>query len=92
MGVFSGVNSGLNFVGVDDSGDIGVGQQGSLELVSVLFNTSISLGSENVVQFVESAFGPDDESTQLTSGGEFQKVKSVDVNDANSWDISQSLV
>lgn len=62
---------GLDFVTVDDSGDIGVGQDGSLEGEVFSFDGGISVGSEHAVEGGEGALGPDDESAELTSGGEF---------------------
>ena len=47
------------------------------------------MGSENVVQFSEGAFSPDDESSDVSSGGELEEIESADVNSLNTGDVSQ---
>lgn len=79
----------LDFVGVDDSGDVSVGEDGSGELESFLLLSGISVGSEDVVQFSEGSFSPDGESSQLTSWSQLEEVQSVDVEDIDSWDVSE---
>jgi hypothetical protein len=56
------------------------------------FGGGVSVGSENTVEGGEGTLGPDDESAELTSGGEFQKVQSVDVGNSDSWDVTESGV
>jgi len=86
-----GSDNGLDFVTVDKSGQISVGHEGSLKVVSFLFNSGFSERSENAVQSVESGSSPDNESTHLSSGGELFKVKSVNVRGFNSRDVSEGL-
>lgn len=87
--VFSLVSDGaLDGIGVDDLGNIGVSQDGSVEVISALFLSSKSVASEDVVEGLESRFSPDDESTEVTTGGELSEVKSVDVGDFNTGDVS----
>lgn len=50
------------------------------------------MGSENTVEGGEGTLGPDDESAELTSGGEFQKVQSVDIGNGDSWDVTEGGV
>ena len=47
------------------------------------------MSSENVVQFSEGAFSPDDESSDMSSGGELEEIESADVNSLNTGDVSQ---
>ena len=62
--VFSLVSDdGLDGIGVDDLGNIGVSQDGSVEVISALFLTSESVAAEDLVEGLESRFSPDDEST-----------------------------
>lgn len=82
---------GLDFVGVNDSGDVGVTQDGSLEVIVLLFSGSISVGTEDGVQGRESGFSPNNKSAELTSGGEFQKVQTVDVGNGDSGHVSEGL-
>lgn len=86
-----GSDGSLDFVGVDDSSQIWVGDFMSWENVSGFLFSSEFVGSENVVKFSESIFSPDDESSDVSSWGKLEKVKSADVSDFNAWDVSQGL-
>lgn len=89
--LFDGGNDRLNFIGVDDSGNISVGHNRSFQfIVRFLFTGSLE-GSENIVQSHASGLSPDDESTQLSSGGQGLEVQSVDISDFNTRDVSESL-
>ena len=81
----------LNLIGVDNSGDIGVSHLMDGESPSFLLLTGLSVGTEDVVKFLESTFGPDDESSYVTSRSQLKEVKSADVCDLNSRNISESL-
>jgi len=81
----------LDFVGVDDLSDIRVGDQMSLEVVSRLALGGNSVGTENLVEGLESGLSPDDESADLTTWGELSEVKSSDINDFNTRDVSDGL-
>jgi hypothetical protein len=87
--VFSLVSDdGLDGIGVDDLGNIGVGQDGSVEMISALFLSSDSVASEDLVEGLESGFSPDDESTEVTTRSQLSEVKSVDIGDFNTGDVS----
>jgi hypothetical protein len=85
-----GSDDGLDGIGVDDLGNIGVSQDGSVEVISALFLTSESVRAEDLVEGLESRFSPDDESTEVTTGSQLSEVKSVDVGDFNTGDVSDS--
>lgn len=90
--VFSGVSDGaLNFVGVDDAGDVRVGDLVGRKSPALLLGASLLVSSEDVVKLLEGAFGPDDESSDVSSGGELKEVQSADVGDLNSGDVSKGL-
>lgn len=91
VGVLDSLDDGLDFVGVDDSADISVAQDGSVEGVVLLLNTVFAVGAEDLVQSLESGLGPDDQATEGTTWGELFKVESVDVADFNAWDVSDGL-
>lgn len=44
-----------------------------------------------MVESLEGGPGPDDESSEVTSGGQLEEVQSVDVAGLNSGDVSGSL-
>lgn len=81
-------DDGLDGIGVDDLGNVGVGQDSSVEVISALFLASESVASEDLVKGLESSFSPDDESTEVTTGSQLSEVKSVDVGDFNTGDVS----
>lgn len=78
----------LDGIRVDDLGNVGVGEGGSVQVVAALFLASESVRTEDLVKGLESGFTPDDESAEVTTGGELLKVKSVDVADFNTGDVS----
>jgi hypothetical protein len=84
-------NSSLNFIGVDDAGDIGVSNLVSGEGPALLLRTSLLVGSEDVVKLLECTFGPDDKSSDVSSGGKLKEVKPANVSDLNSRNVSESL-
>jgi hypothetical protein len=83
-GLTSRSDNGLNFVGVDDSGNVVGSDLGSGEIVS-------GLGGVNVVKSLHGTFGPDDESTHVTTGGQLQQVQVLDVAGLDTGDVSESL-
>jgi len=80
----------LDFVGVDDLGDVWVSEDGSVELVADLLVGWESVCSEDFVEAGEGGLSPDDESSEVTTWGELLEVKSGDVADIDSWDVSDS--
>lgn len=53
--------------------------------------TSLSVRSEDGVQSLASGLSPDDESSELTTGGQSFQVKSIDIGDFNTGNISESF-
>lgn len=84
-------NGTLDFVGVDDSGDIRVGHFMDGKGPSFLLLAGLSVSSKDVVKLLEGTFGPDDESSDMTSWGQLKEVKSADMSDFDSGDVSESL-
>lgn len=91
FGVFNWLDGGLDFVGVDDSADISVAQDGSVEGVVGFLNTVFAVGAEDLVQGLEGRFGPDDQTAEGATWSELLKVESVNVADFNAWDVSDGL-
>jgi hypothetical protein len=81
----------LDLIGVDDSLDISVGEAWSLEAE---VGESLRLGSwgtEHGVEGQEGRSGPDTESTEVGTWGELLDVKTVDVANIDTWDVSQGF-
>ena len=83
---------GLNLVRVDDSGKVGAGHHWSVEGPAGLFLGWCSGGSEDGVEALESAFGEDEESTEMSAWGELEDVQSVDVASLDAWKVSGGLL
>jgi hypothetical protein len=69
---------GLNFIRVDDSGNIGIGQDGSGQSEVDLLGRFLLVGSVDGIELLEGSLGPDDESSQMTSGGQLEEIESAD--------------
>jgi hypothetical protein len=74
-----------------ESGDVGVRDLGGGEEVVLLEGSGLVKGTVNLVEETESSLGPDDESTEVTSGGELEEVESSDVDELDSGNVSESL-
>jgi len=83
-------NNRLNGIGVDDLGNIRVSQDSSVEVISVLLDGTITVGTEDSVKGFEGRFSPDDESSKVTTGSQLSQVESVNIGDFNSGDVSDS--
>jgi hypothetical protein len=83
--------NGLNLIGVDDSGEISALHNSSVESVSLLLGRGVDEIAKDGVESSEGGFSVDNESTEVTSRGELQDVKSVDVANINTGDVSSSL-
>jgi len=89
--VFDWFDDGLDFVRVNDSADISIGHDGSVERVVGFLNTVFAVGSEDLVQRLEGRFGPDDQSAESASWSELLEVESVNIADLDTWDVSDGL-
>jgi len=78
----------LDGVRVDDSGKISAVHDFSLEVVSSLDSGSCSVGSEDGIELLEGVLGEDNESSEVTTRGELEEVKSVDVANINTGEVS----
>jgi hypothetical protein len=82
------VKLGLNLVRVDDSGEIGAGHHASVKMVASLLDGLLSVGTEDVVEVLEGIGGEDDEAAEVTTGGELEQVKSVDVAHIDAGEVT----
>lgn len=78
----------LDGIRVDDSSEISTVHGASFDLISVLLDSLDSVGSENVVEGFESTLGEDCQSTEVTTWGQLEQVKSVDIANINSWQVT----
>jgi len=84
-----GSDGGLDLVGVDDSGDVGVGEGGSVQVEAVSGLAAVLVGAEDLVELSEGGLGPEHQSSELAAWGELQQAESVDVEDVDAWHVSE---
>lgn len=90
-GLFLGLfQDGLDGITVDKSGEVSGADNFLLQSVSSLDVGSGLAVTEDLFEGIEGRLGPDAESTQMTTWGKLSDVKSVDVADIDSGDISNS--
>lgn len=82
----------LDLVRVDDSGEVSAGHHVSTELEATLGDGSLSVGTEDVVELLKGILGEDDESSEVTTWGELEEVKSVDVADVDTFEVASGLL
>ena len=87
-GSADGAEFALDLVRVDDSGEISASHHASVELIATLFDTLLSVGSEDLVEVSEGILGEDDESAEVTTWGKLKQVKSVDAASIDSREVS----
>ena len=59
--------------------------------VSLLLLAGILVSTEDLVETLEGILSPNDESSDVSSWGKLEEVESADVDDFNTWDVSQGL-
>lgn len=82
---------GLDFGRVDDTGDVGVGKDVGGEEEVLLESRGSSGSTVNFVQSSESRGGPDNEATEVTTGGELEEVEGVDGGCLDTGDVAEGL-
>lgn len=79
---------GLNLVGVDNSSEVSAGHEVSLESVAGLLLSGVSAVSEDGVEGSEGLGGEDNESSEVTTGGELEEVESVDGASVDTGEVA----
>jgi len=88
-GGLDGAEDALDFFGSHDSANVGVGADGGRRVESGFFGGSSLGGTKDGVEGLEGAFGPDDETTNVTTRGELEEVQSVYVASINTLDVAE---
>jgi len=86
-----GAELGLDLVRVEETAKIGVGDQRAGKLVVNLAGGVLAVCSVDLVQLLEGRLGPDAETSNVTSGGELEEVKTCHVDSLNSGKVSEGL-
>jgi hypothetical protein len=92
LAILLGADDGLNFIGVDDTGDVTNGDHGSGERISLLDGTLGGSVSEDGVKGLESLLSPDHETTNVTTGGKVKKVEALNGGKLNTGKVAESLL
>jgi len=81
----------LDFVRVNDTGNIGVGDFGGGEEVVLLEESSLVKGTEDLIEESKGALSPDDEATDVATGSKLEEVESPDVGELNTGQVPESF-
>lgn len=82
---------GLDFGGVDQTGNVGVSDKVGRQDEVLLQSRGSAGGAVDLVQGGESGRSPDNEATQVSTRGELEEVESEDGGGLNSGDVAESL-
>lgn len=83
---------GLDLIGVDDTGQIGVGHERTRQVEAVLKFGALLVCAEDRIQLLEGTLGPDDESAQVATRSQVQQRQVINQSKLNTRKISESLV
>eukprot|EP00657_Telonema_sp_P-1_P009061 TRINITY_DN323_c0_g1_i3.p1 TRINITY_DN323_c0_g1~~TRINITY_DN323_c0_g1_i3.p1 ORF type:complete len:294 (+),score=119.27 TRINITY_DN323_c0_g1_i3:122-1003(+) len=84
-----GLEDATDLLGLHDAGNIGAGEHGLGKGEVLLDGGGLGEGSEDLVELLEGGLGPDEEASDVSSGGEVEKVQGVDVSDVKAEDVAE---
>lgn len=84
-----GAEHGLHLGGVDQTGDIGVGDHVGGQVEVLLEGGRGGGGAVDLVEGLEGGGGPDDEAAEVATGGELEQVQGEDVAGLNTGDVAE---
>lgn len=86
-----GVEDALDLGAVDQTGEVGVGNNvgGNQEVLLQL--GGLGGGAVDVVEGLEGSRGPDDEATEVTTRGELEEVQGVDIAGLDTGHVAEAL-
>jgi len=79
----------LNFVGIDDTRDVSIGQEWLGESVFQLLGRGLLVGAVEGIESLEGILGPDDEPSEVTTWSQVQEIQSSHGNQLNSGKIPE---
>ena len=83
-------NNGLDFRRVDETGKVGGGNQVGGKEIVLLEGGGSGGGTVDLVKGLEGGGGPDDEATEVTTGGELEEVEGEDRRGLDTGDVAES--
>lgn len=84
-----GAEHGLHLGGVDQTADVGVGDQVGGQVEVLLEGGRGGGGAVDLVEGLEGGGGPDDEAAEVATGGELEQVQGEDVAGLNTGDVAE---
>ncbi len=88
-GLLLGVQDSLDLVGLDETSKIWEGDGWAGQVVSGLGGGVGRLGAEEGIQLLEGSLGPDDQTTEVTSGSEGEEIELVDVGEGDTRQVAE---
>jgi hypothetical protein len=85
-----GAESALDLLGVDDAGDVGVGELAVRQRVAELLGALGVEGAKDLVESLEGRLGPDDEAAEVTTGRELEEVEARDVGGLDAGQVAEA--
>lgn len=70
----------LDFVGVDQTGEVGVGDDREGEVVVLLELSTLGAVAKESIKLLESTLSPDDESANVTTRSKLEQVETVNAS------------
>lgn len=85
------VKDALDFGAVDETGEVGLGDNVGRQEEVLLEGGGLSGGAVDLVEGLEASGGPDDETAEVTTGGQLQQVQGVDGGGLDTGDVAEAL-
>ena len=82
-------DNGLDFRGVDQAGQVSVGNHGGGQEEVLLEGGGSGGGAVDLVEGLEGGGGPDDEAAEVTTGGELEEVQGEDGGGLNTGNVAE---
>lgn len=86
-----GVEGALDFRRVDETGEVGLGDDVGGQEEVALVGGGLGGGAVDVVEGLEGGRGPDDEAAQVAAGGELEEVEGRDGRGLDAGDVAEGL-
>ena len=87
-----GLDDGLDFIGVDDAGQVSVAHHGAWQGEPTLKLGGLIVGAEDRVKFLEGSFSPNAEATDVSSRSQVEKVQVVNQSKFYTGQVAERLV
>mmetsp|Transcript_2253 Transcript_2253/g.6771 ORF Transcript_2253/g.6771 Transcript_2253/m.6771 type:complete len:416 (-) Transcript_2253:8-1255(-) len=87
-----GAHDGLDLIGVDEAGEVGVGHDVARHAEALLHGGGLGGGAKDGVELGEGALGPDAEAADVAARGELEQVEALDVAELHARQVAEGLL